>query len=56
MTYNISHTNNTVIQRADLLRLLVIQEYGGIYLDFDVEVNDWNYLKMLTCDEPYFPS
>lgn len=48
------HANNTIIQRADVLRLLVMQEYGGIYMDFDVQVNDWNYLKILRCENYTF--
>ena len=48
------HPNNTIIQRADVLRLLVLQEYGGIYMDFDVEVMNWDYLRLLQCEGQTF--
>lgn len=32
------------------MRLLILYEYGGIYMDLDYEVHDWNYLRALTCE------
>jgi mannosyltransferase OCH1-like enzyme len=52
--YNIHHSNNTVIMRADLIRLLAIQEYGGIYLDFDSQVPNWSFFKGLRCEDTFF--
>jgi mannosyltransferase OCH1-like enzyme len=39
--YQWNATNLLVIQRADILRMLALQEYGGIFIDLDIRVYDW---------------
>ena len=53
-TYNMTDTRRSVIERADVMRLLTVYHYGGIYLDLDTKVNDWDYLKLFSCEGETF--
>lgn len=53
--YNRTNPKHSVVQRADILRMLLLQEHGGIFMDLDTQVKDWNYLKVLNCEgQTYF--
>lgn len=53
--YNWNTTDLKIIHRSDVLKLLVLQEHGGIILDFDSKPRDWSFFKAIKCeDEPLF--
>ena len=50
LKYSKVDPRHSLAERANVLRLLALYEYGGIYLDFNTTVNDWGFFKLFSCE------